>query len=63
MSTGPGFWLDPSNGVLHRVVTHNDWLLVAENQVNVGLTPKQVRVLESLDPVKESCWKSNVATV
>ena len=53
MPTGPGFWLDPSNGVLHRVVTHNDWLLDPKNQAKVGLTPKQVRVLESLDAVRE----------
>jgi len=53
MPTGPGFWLDPRNGALHRVTTHNDWLLDPENQKKVGLTTKQIEVLATLDPAKE----------
>ena len=53
MPTGPGFWLDPRNGALHRVTTHNDWLIDPQNQKKVGLTPTQIEVLATLDPVKE----------
>jgi hypothetical protein len=53
MPTGPGFWLDPRTGALHRVTTHNDWLLVPENQKKAGLGPTKVGVLNSLDPVRE----------
>jgi len=53
MPSGPGYWLVPSDGTLHTVVTHNDWLLDPANQAKVGLTQKQARVLKSLDPVTE----------
>jgi len=53
MPTGPGFWLEPRSGALHRVVTHDRWMLDPKNQAKVCLTPEQVRVLESLDPVRE----------
>ena len=53
MPSGPGFWLDPRSGVLHRVTTHNDWLLDERNQAVVNLTPTQVCVLLSLDPAIE----------
>jgi len=53
MSSGPGFWLNLKDGALHRVTTHNDWLLDPQNQKKVGLTTKQVEVLVTLDPVKQ----------
>lgn len=53
MKRGLGFWLDPRTSTLYSVVTHNEWLLESHNQVTIGLSPKQVSVLESLDPVKE----------
>jgi len=53
MPTGPGFWLDRRTGALHRVTTHNDWLLIPENQKKAGLGPTKVGVLNRLDPVRE----------
>jgi len=53
MPSGPGFWLDPSNSVLHKVTTHNDWMIVTNNQKQIGLGPTEVSVLDNLDPVKE----------
>lgn len=53
MPSGRGFWLDPRTNALYEVATHNDWLLDPENQRRVGLSPDQVRVLASLDPVRE----------
>ena len=53
MPIGPGYWLDPRSGALHHVTTHNDWLLVPENQKKAGLGPTEVGVLNSLDPVQE----------
>ncbi len=53
MPTGPGYWLDPRSGALHLVTTHNDWLLVPENQKKAGLGPTEVAVLDNLDPVQE----------
>jgi hypothetical protein len=48
-----GFWLDPRNGNLYEVTTHNDWLLVAHNQDLVGLGAKQRQILASFDPITE----------
>ena len=53
MPTGKGFWLDPKTGQLHRVTTHNDWLLDARNQEKAGLSPAQVQVLNLLAPSAE----------
>ena len=53
MPSGPGFWLDPRTSQLHRVTTHNDWLLVPENQNKVGLSSHQRQVLASFDPIRE----------
>jgi hypothetical protein len=32
MKNSPGYWLDPRDGTLYRVTTHDAWLLVPENQ-------------------------------
>lgn len=53
MPSGPGYWLDPKRDTLHRVSTHNDWLLVAENQQAIGLSPLQIAVLAGFDPARE----------
>ena len=53
MPQGKGYWLEPQTGTLYEVETHDRWLLAPKNQVTVGLTPTQVRVLQSLDPVRE----------
>lgn len=51
MPSGPGYWLDPRSGTLHEVTTHNDWLLVPENQAKVGLSAREICVLNGLDPL------------
>lgn len=53
MPSGPGYWLDPKRDTLHRVSTHNDWLLVAENQLAIGLSPSQIAGLGGFDPARE----------
>jgi hypothetical protein len=53
MPSGPGYWLDPKSDALHRVSTHNDWLLIAENQQAIGLSPLQIAVLGGFDPARE----------
>ena len=53
MPSGIGFWLDPRSGALHRVTTHNDWMIDTNNQKKIGLGPTEVGVLDNLDPVKE----------
>ena len=50
---GPGYWLDRTTKALHRVDTHNDWLLRANNQQAVSLNPRYVSVLSTLDPQQE----------
>jgi hypothetical protein len=53
MPSGPGYWFDPTRDRLYRVTTHNDWLLLPQNQAAVGLTDKEKRVLASLDPDRQ----------
>lgn len=51
MTDGPGYWLDPRTDTVFRVeTTHDAWLLDPANRAKVGLTPKQGRVIDSLDP-------------
>jgi len=53
MASGPGYWLDLHDGTLHRVSTHDDWLLDPENQQKVRLAEGQVEALTSFDRVTE----------
>lgn len=53
MQSGPGYWLDPRDGEVYEVDTHNDWILRSENQRKIGLPDRHVEVLKSLDPVRE----------
>jgi len=54
MKSGPGYWLAPDTGSVYQVeTTHDAWLLASANQQIVGLTSNEIRVLNSLDPVRE----------
>lgn len=53
MQSGPGYWLDPRDGEVYEVDTHNDWILRPENQQKIGLPARHVEVLNSLDSVRE----------
>ena len=54
MLQGKGYWLDSRSGEVYEVdPTHNDWMLVPDNQKTVGLPLHHVEVLRSLDPVCE----------
>lgn len=53
MESGPGYWLDPRDGEVYEVDTHNDWLLRSENQQQLELPSRYIEVLNSLDPIRE----------
>jgi len=53
MESGPGYWLDPRDGEVYEVDTHNDWLLRSENQQQLELPSRYVQVLNALDPIRE----------
>jgi hypothetical protein len=53
MPEGAGFGLDRTRGELHRVSTHNDWLLIRENQDRINLPENDRRELEAFDRVTD----------
>lgn len=53
MRTGPGYWLNPRDGALFSVSTHDAWLLVPENQNKVGMPLRFREVLAALHPIRE----------
>ena len=45
---GAGHWLNPKTGQCAKVTTHNDWIRVEQNAMNIGLSDDLYRQIMAL---------------
>ena len=48
-----GYWLEPTTGELFEVTTHDEWLLIPDNQQRAGLSAAARKLLPTFDRQKE----------